>query len=234
EEVEREIIKQEENVDPDYWEKLLRHHYEQQQEDLARNLGKGKRIRKQVNYNDATQEDQGRLRQLKAQKAPHLSVRWPPTEANAMYCFSLMCCSEWQDDLSDNQSEYSVGSEDEDEDFEERPEAFRYYSTCLYNYLPCLCCTRAYVSLFMRHLCEPGADGAETFADGVQEFEHVNGKLSSPDLIPIGMELKKLTESVSSDPNTSVPASPVATQPSTPIPPGWSRLSTVFMFFFSV
>lgn len=30
---------------------------------------------------------------------------------------------------------------------------------------PCL--SRAYVSLFMRHLCEPGADGAETFADGV-------------------------------------------------------------------
>lgn len=54
----------------------------------------------------------------------------------------------------------------------------------------------------------------------VQEFEHVNGKLSSPDLIPIGMELKKLTESLSSDPNTPVPASPVATQPSTPVPPG--------------
>lgn len=82
EEVEREIIKQEENVDPDYWEKLLRHHYEQQQEDLARNLGKGKRIRKQVNYNDATQEDQGRLRQLKAHKTichkayvRHMAVR---------------------------------------------------------------------------------------------------------------------------------------------------------------
>lgn len=29
---------------------------------------------------------------------------------------------EWQDELSDNQSEYSIGSEDEDEDFEERPE----------------------------------------------------------------------------------------------------------------
>lgn len=26
---------------------------------------------------------------------------------------------------------------------------------------------RAYVSLFMRHLCEPGADNTETFADGV-------------------------------------------------------------------
>lgn len=53
-------MKQEaENTDPAYWEKLLRHHYEQQQEDLARSLGKGKRVRKQVNYNDAMggQED---------------------------------------------------------------------------------------------------------------------------------------------------------------------------------
>lgn len=53
------MIKQEESVDPDYWEKLLRHHYEQQQEDLARNLGKGKRTRKPVNYNDGSQEDRG-------------------------------------------------------------------------------------------------------------------------------------------------------------------------------
>lgn len=44
-----EIIKQEaENTDPAYWVKLLRHHYEQQQEDMARTLGKGKRVRKQV------------------------------------------------------------------------------------------------------------------------------------------------------------------------------------------
>ena len=54
EEPETEILKQEvESADPAYWEKLLRHHYEQQQEDLARTLGKGKRVRKQVNYNDA-------------------------------------------------------------------------------------------------------------------------------------------------------------------------------------
>ena len=61
EEPETEILKQEvESADPAYWEKLLRHHYEQQQEDLARTLGKGKRVRKQVNYNDAagSQEDQ--------------------------------------------------------------------------------------------------------------------------------------------------------------------------------
>uniref|UniRef100_A0A8C4IBJ6 DNA helicase n=1 Tax=Dicentrarchus labrax TaxID=13489 RepID=A0A8C4IBJ6_DICLA len=284
EEVEREIIKQEENVDPDYWEKLLRHHYEQQQEDLARNLGKGKRIRKQVNYNDTTQEDQGRLcRQTHGARPSGLTFL------------------EWQDDLSDNQSEYSVGSEDEDEDFEERPEGGRRHSRRQLKSekdkpLPPLLARvggsievlgfnarqrkaflnaimrwgmppqdafnshwlvrdlrgkserefRAYVSLFMRHLCEPGADGAETFADGVpreglsrqhvltrigvmslvrkkvQEFEHVNGKLSSPDLIPIGMELKKLTESLSSDPNTPVPASPVATQPGTPVPPLYS------------
>ncbi|XP_029631010.1 chromodomain-helicase-DNA-binding protein 5 isoform X9 [Salmo trutta] len=258
EEPQREIIKQEENVDPDYWEKLLRHHYEQQQEDLARNLGKGKRIRKQVNYNDTSQEDQ------------------------------------------DNHSEYSVGSEDEDEDFEERPEGGRRHSRRQLKSdrdkpLPPLLARvggnievlgfntrqrkaflnaimrwgmppqdafnshwlvrdlrgksekefRAYVSLFMRHLCEPGADGAETFADGVpreglsrqhvltrigvmslvrkkvQEFEHVNGKYSTPDLIPLGLELKKLTESLSSDPNTPVPASPAATPqpPGTPVPP---------------
>ncbi|XP_054147849.1 chromodomain-helicase-DNA-binding protein 5 isoform X1 [Melozone crissalis] len=257
EEVEREIIKQEENVDPDYWEKLLRHHYEQQQEDLARNLGKGKRIRKQVNYNDTSQEDQ-----------------------------------EWQDELSDNQSEYSIGSEDEDEDFEERPEgqsgrrqSRRQLKTDRDKPLPPLLARvggnievlgfnarqrkaflnaimrwgmppqdafnshwlvrdlrgksekefRAYVSLFMRHLCEPGADGAETFADGVpreglsrqhvltrigvmslvrkkvQEFEHVNGKYSTPDLLLEGPESKRSSEVVSSDPNTPVPASPAHT-----------------------
>ncbi|XP_068096607.1 chromodomain-helicase-DNA-binding protein 5 isoform X5 [Hyperolius riggenbachi] len=258
EEVEREIIKQEENVDPDYWEKLLRHHYEQQQEDLARNLGKGKRIRKQVNYNDASQEDQ-----------------------------------EWQDDLSDNQSEYSIGSEDEDEDFEEKPEGGRRQSRRQLKSdrdkpLPPLLARvggnievlgfnarqrkaflnaimrwgmppqdafnshwlvrdlrgksekefRAYVSLFMRHLCEPGADGAETFADGVpreglsrqhvltrigvmslvrkkvQEFEQVNGKYSTPDMIPEGAENKKGFDIVSSDPTTPVPASPAPLPPS--------------------
>lgn len=63
----------------------------------------------------------------------------------------------------------------------------------------------------------------------------MNGKLSSPDLIPIGMELKKLTESVSSDPNTPVPASPVATQPGTPVPPGQNKVSLFcahVLFFF--
>ena len=50
-EEEVEILKEEaENTDPAFWEKLLRHHYEQHQEDVARSMGKGKRIRKQVMY----------------------------------------------------------------------------------------------------------------------------------------------------------------------------------------
>uniref|UniRef100_A0A667YY47 Chromodomain helicase DNA binding protein 3 n=1 Tax=Myripristis murdjan TaxID=586833 RepID=A0A667YY47_9TELE len=201
-EIEREIIKQEENVDPDYWEKLLRHHYEQQQEDLASKLGKGKRNRKPVNYNDAAQEDQ-----------------------------------EWHADISDNQSEYSVGSEEEDEDFDERPEGRRQSRRQLRNEkdkpLPPLLARvggnlevlgfntrqrkaflnavmrwgmpsqdafscqwlvrdlrgktekefKAYVSLFMRHLCEPVADGSETFADGVPR----EGLCRQPVLTRIGV-----------------------------------------------
>ncbi|KAF3839246.1 hypothetical protein F7725_017963 [Dissostichus mawsoni] len=131
EEVEREVIKQEESVDPDYWEKLLRHHYEQQQEDLARNLGKGKRTRKPVNYNDGSQEERN-----------------------------------WQEDQSDNQSDYSVASEEGDEDFDERSEANarRPNRKGLRNDrdkpLPPLLAR-------VGGNIEPGADGAETFADGV-------------------------------------------------------------------
>ncbi|XP_034363448.1 chromodomain-helicase-DNA-binding protein 3 isoform X4 [Arvicanthis niloticus] len=261
EEIEREIIKQEENVDPDYWEKLLRHHYEQQQEDLARNLGKGKRVRKQVNYNDAAQEDQ------------------------------------------DNQSEYSVGSEEEDEDFDERPEGRRQSKRQLRNEkdkpLPPLLARvggnievlgfntrqrkaflnavmrwgmppqdafttqwlvrdlrgktekefKAYVSLFMRHLCEPGADGSETFADGVpreglsrqqvltrigvmslvkkkvQEFEHINGRWSMPELMPDPSADSKRSSRASSPtktspttPEASTTNSPCTSKPATPAP----------------
>ncbi|CAG2108130.1 unnamed protein product, partial [Medioppia subpectinata] len=49
EEVEEEP-KPTEEPDPQYWEKLLGHHYIQHQENIQRTLGKGKRVRKQVNY----------------------------------------------------------------------------------------------------------------------------------------------------------------------------------------
>uniref|UniRef100_A0A8C4PEJ9 Chromodomain helicase DNA binding protein 5 n=1 Tax=Dromaius novaehollandiae TaxID=8790 RepID=A0A8C4PEJ9_DRONO len=158
EEVEREIIKQEENVDPDYWEKLLRHHYEQQQEDLARNLGKGKRIRKQVNYNDASQEDQGGRRQSRRQLKSDRDKPLPPLLARVggnieVLGFNarqrkafLNAIMRWgmppQDAFNSHWLVRDLRGKSEKE-------------------------FRAYVSLFMRHLCEPGADGAETFADGV-------------------------------------------------------------------
>lgn len=241
EEVDTEIIKQEaENTDPAYWIKLLRHHYEQHQEDQARTLGKGKRVRKQVNYND------GSVAQTENRED-----------------------STWQENGSDFNSDFSQGSEDdkEDDDFDEkndngdllsrrskrrlerkeerdRPlppllarvggnmEVLGFNARQRKSFLNAIMRYgmppqdafnsqwlvrdlrgksernfKAYVSLFMRHLCEPGADNAETFADGVpreglsrqhvltrigvmslirkkvQEFEHINGYYSMPELI---------------------------------------------------
>ncbi|XP_063922162.1 chromodomain-helicase-DNA-binding protein Mi-2 homolog [Zophobas morio] len=276
EEVDTEIIKQEaENTDPAYWIKLLRHHYEQQQEDIARTLGKGKRVRKQVNYNDGgmttdTRED-----------------------------------STWQENLSDYNSDFSAGSDEdkEDDDFDEKNEtdlnrrsrrrmerkderdrplppllarvggnievlgfnarqrkaflnAIMRYGMPPQDAFNSQWLVRdlrgkseknfkAYVSLFMRHLCEPGADNAETFADGVpreglsrqhvltrigvmslirkkvQEFEHINGEYSMPEVIKKtimdqnksgpGAEAetpKSATTSTSATPATSAAASP--------------------------
>ncbi|XP_036325990.1 chromodomain-helicase-DNA-binding protein Mi-2 homolog isoform X2 [Rhagoletis pomonella] len=238
EEEETEIIKQEaENSDPAYWVKLLRHHYEQHQEDVSRTLGKGKRVRKQVNYTDGgvvpadTTRDDGN----------------------------------WQDNTSEYNSDYSAGSEEDggDDDFDEqngavdgrkakrrverrddRPlppllarvggniEVLGFNARQRKSFLNAIMRFgmppqdafnsqwlvrdlrgksernfKAYVSLFMRHLCEPGADNAEAFADGVpreglsrqhvltrigvmslirkkvQEFEHINGYYSMPELI---------------------------------------------------
>ena len=111
EEQETEIIKQEaENTDPAYWEKLLRHHYEQQQEDLARSLGKGKRVRKQVK--------------------PHFS---PHRKSCDLFLSEFMQVNyndaadgrddaSWQENVSDYNSDFSGASEDdkEDDDFDDR------------------------------------------------------------------------------------------------------------------
>uniref|UniRef100_A0A8C1V3P7 Chromodomain helicase DNA binding protein 4a n=1 Tax=Cyprinus carpio TaxID=7962 RepID=A0A8C1V3P7_CYPCA len=103
---------------------------------------------------------------------------------------------------------------------------------------------KAYVSLFMRHLCEPGADGAESFADGVpreglsrqhvltrigvmslirkkvQEFEHVNGQWSMPWMMELNEN--KIASTVSSQPDspskTPSTGTPADTQPNTPAP----------------
>lgn len=89
-------------------------------------------------------------------------------------------------------------------------------------------CFKAYTSLFMRHLCEPGNENTETFADGVpreglsrqhvltrigvmslirkkvQEFEQINGKHSMPHLVVRKKEGEK--PSVPSTPATGTPS----------------------------
>merc|ERR1712130_1007011 len=264
-EEEVEILKQEaDNTDPAYWEKLLRHHYEQAQEDVARSMGKGKRVRKQVNYGDGG-EVGGRDGD-----------------------------GSWQENISDYNSDFSVPSDDdkEDDDFDEkndnddptgrsrrdirrdmkrekdRPlppllarvggniEVLGFNARQRKSYLNAIMrygmppqdvfnsqwlvrdlrgksekCFRAYTSLFMRHLCEPGNENSETFADGVpreglsrqhvltrigvmslirkkvQEFEGINGKHSMPHLIV----KKKKVEGVESEGDKSVSSTPADT-----------------------
>ena len=242
EEQDVEVLKQEaDNTDPAYWEKLLRHHYEQAQEDIARSMGKGKRVRKQVNYGDGGE------------------VQMAGRDGDGS----------WQENVSDYNSDFSVPSDDDqgDDDFDEkdnddptgrnreqrrrdqkrdrdRPlppllarvggniEVLGFNARQRKSFLNAIMrygmppqdvfnsqwlvrdlrgksekCFKAYTSLFMRHLCEPGNENSETFADGVpreglsrqhvltrigvmslirkkvQEFEGINGKHSMPHLI---------------------------------------------------
>uniref|UniRef100_A0A914C339 Uncharacterized protein n=1 Tax=Acrobeloides nanus TaxID=290746 RepID=A0A914C339_9BILA len=226
---EREIIKEDvQEADPDYWEKLLRHHFEQDQETEAQKLGKGKRVRKQVNYaaenmqqewqanqaNDdysdsyegesggseagrsdeefdsAKDERKRKHRERNEEKLPPLLARvngqlevlgFNPRQRRAFYNAVMRWGMPPQDAY---QSQWLV------RDLKGKSErAFK-----------------AYTSLFMRHLCEPGADSQETFNDGVpreglnrqhvltrigimslirkkvQEFENVNGDWSMPEV----------------------------------------------------
>ena len=241
----------------------MRHHYEQHQEDASRSLGKGKRVRKQVNYTDGgvvntdTRED-----------------------------------TTWQENVSDL-SDYSVSNDDQDEDDDDDNESRRvkrrmdrkeekdrplppllarvggnievlgfnarqrksflnaimrygmppndaFNTTWLVRDLRGKSERnfKAYVNLFMRHLCEPGADTTETFMDGVpreglsrqhvltrigvmslirkkvQEFEHINGYYSMPELIKKssgsaslgGEDLPMKDEDLSKSPDDSSPA----------------------------
>merc|ERR1712117_505717 len=261
-----EILKQDaDNTDPAYWEKLLRHHYEQAQEDIARSMGKGKRVRKQVNYGDGGEVGAG----------------------------GRDGDGSWQENMSDYNSDFSMSEDDrEDDDFDEkndddptarsrrdirrdmkkekdRPlppllarvagniEVLGFNARQRKSYLNAIMrygmppqdvfnsqwlvrdlrgksekCFRAYTSLFMRHLCEPGNENSETFAGGVpreglsrqhvltrigvmslirkkvQEFEGINGKHSMPHLVqkkekkPITIDGDDEVRSISSTPAT--------------------------------
>ncbi|GMR60998.1 hypothetical protein PMAYCL1PPCAC_31193, partial [Pristionchus mayeri] len=235
EEEEREVIKQDAGVqDPDYWEKLLRHHYEQDQETTAQTLGKGKRVRKQVNY---AGENMGQ------------------SEWNAQNNDEDYSMDSGEDGMSEGH-----GSADGDFDGEKKkrrekgdekmppllskvsgqlevlgfnsrqrrafynavmrwgmPPADAYQGQWLVRDLKGKSerAFKAYSSLFMRHLCEPGADAQESFNDGVpreglnrqhvltrigimslirkkaQEFEAVNGEWSVPEMKEAALAGKK-------------------------------------------
>merc|ERR1719262_681447 len=106
-------------------------------------------------------------------------------------------------------------------------------------------CFRAYVSLFMRHLCEPGNENSETFADGVpreglsrqhvltrigimslirkkvQEFESINGKHSMPHLAAkmAALQTKKPEDSeVTTATNTPQSGTPASSARASPAP----------------
>lgn len=53
-----------------------------------------------------------------------------------VFCFILI--ADWQDDQSDGQSDYSVASEEGDEDFDERTEGKRHYFFVLKCVLNCV------------------------------------------------------------------------------------------------
>merc|ERR1712088_467404 len=248
EEEEVEVLKQEaDNTDPAYWEKLLRHHYEQAQEDVARSMGKGKRVRKQVNYGDGgevtTREDSS----------------WQENVSDYNSDFSLPSDDDKEDDDFDEKNDPEgpdgrsrrdiarerkrdrdrplppllarVGGNIEVLGFNARQRKSFLNAIMRYGMPPqdvfnsqwlvrdlrgkSEKCFKAYTSLFMRHLCEPGNENNETFVDGVpreglsrqhvltrigvmslirkkvQEFENINGKHSMPHLI---IKKKKKTE----------------------------------------
>merc|ERR1719468_357330 len=210
------------------------------QEDVSRSMGKGKRVRKQVNYGDGGE------------------VGATGRDGDGS----------WQENMSDYNSDFSVPSDDDggDDDFDndnddpnarnrrdnrrdmkkekDRPlppllarvagaiEVLGFNARQRKSFLNSIMrygmppqdiynsqwlvrdlrgktekCFRAYTALFMRHLCEPGNENSETFADGVpreglsrqhvltrigvmslirkkvQEFEGINGKHSMPHLI---------------------------------------------------
>ncbi|CAD5223983.1 unnamed protein product [Bursaphelenchus okinawaensis] len=224
EEEAKEILEEKPQAeDADYWERLLRHHHENEVEQQAAQLGKGKRVRRQVNY-----------------AADHMDYRGKKDQEN-------------DDDYNassdeDGTGESGHGSGDEDEQSLRRkkekdeklpplltrsqgqvevlgfnprqrkaffnavmrygmPPPDAYNSQWLVKDLKCKSekAFKAYASLFMRHLCEPGSDHIEHFNDGVpreglnrqhvlarigimslirkkvQEFQEINGVWSIPE-----------------------------------------------------
>merc|ERR1712141_253361 len=229
-----EVITQEaETTDPAYWEKLLRHHYEQHQETVQSVMGKGKRVRRTVNYGDGErggQNDDGSWQDNLSEYNSDFSMPSDDDQGDDDYDRN-------DDNLDDRNKRRGRGKDPREKDrplppllarvggnievlgFNARQRKSFFNAIMRYGMPPQDAfnsqwlvrdlrgksekCFRAYVSLFMRHLCEPGI---ESFADGVpregisrqhvltrigvmslirkkvQEFEGINGRSSMPHL----------------------------------------------------
>ena len=212
-----------ENMDPFYWEKLLRVQYEQDRELESHAYGKGKRSKRLVNY-----------------AVPNNDENWNEPNSDIASEYDAPSAGGEDEDVDFDETPdrkrktgrdrplppliSKMGSNIEVLGFNARqrkaflnaimrfgippPDAFK--SQWLVRDLRCKSEKefRAYVSLFMKHLCENSADNTESFADGVpkeglsrhhvlsrigimslirkkvQEFENINGVWSMPDQAP--------------------------------------------------
>ncbi|XP_019855875.1 PREDICTED: chromodomain-helicase-DNA-binding protein 5-like isoform X1 [Amphimedon queenslandica] len=196
-EAEPEIIQTEEPETPndaDFWEKLLRHHYEQQKEIEAAKLGKGKRVRKQINYMDTMSTD---LSELKGEEGDDESIYEESDDAMT-------------DEESDDEVDFSTVSRRKARTafksksevvppllakmnntihvygFNPRQRKAFLNSILRYGMPPDNALSsswlpkelrnkneatfNAYVSMFMRHLCEPDTPNSVTHTDGVPKM----------------------------------------------------------------
>ncbi|CAF4076736.1 unnamed protein product, partial [Rotaria sordida] len=233
-----------ENLDPSYWERLLRIQYEQDRELESHAYGKGKRLKRQVNY-----------------AVPNNDENWNEHNSDIASEYDAPSAGGEDEDVDFDETPdrkrktgrdrplppliSKSGSNIEILGFNPRqrkaflnaimrfgippPDAFK--SQWLVRDLRCKSEKefRAYVSLFMKHLCENVSDNTDTFSDGVpreglsrhhvlsrigimslirkkvQEFENINGLWSIPEQASNGNsnELNDDTKQQSTNKTTS-------------------------------
>ena len=251
-EPEKEIISDEFTMDdPSYWEKLLRHHYEQHQEGEYAKMGKGKRIRKAVNYytegleslstkkdedefddqddNDFSDEESGPRKKMRRGASFPIKpneAALPPLLARVGGQLEVLGFNSRQRRSFLNAvMRYGMPLSDAYHT-NWRPRDLKNKSEKEFN---------AYVSLFMRHLCEPDNGNSHYFADGVpkeglprqqvlarigvmglirrkvNEYAHINGDLPSRPGSPDGVTTSH------THPSIQAPGMPLAA-PGTPQP----------------
>uniref|UniRef100_A0AC35TG05 DNA helicase n=1 Tax=Rhabditophanes sp. KR3021 TaxID=114890 RepID=A0AC35TG05_9BILA len=192
EEEEREVITnkgQEGNTD--YWEKLLRHHFEHDKETELQNLGKGKRVRKQINYATNTvtkgwQQNNEADAEADADYSESFSEESDGSDEEGSQTGSInLDKSKKVRSISDQLPPLlsKVNGQLEVLGFNPRqrkafykaamrwgmPPVDAYQSQWLVRDLKSKSDSayKAYASLFMRHLCEPANEHVEAYNDGV-------------------------------------------------------------------